>query len=1113
MSKVYDPSIEPYDNINFVTRHAVIYNKENEPLFDKIVVFPDYFSDNAVNIVASKYFYNSNDSIKDEKDIRHMFNRVSNTLGQWGQDQNYFSDGFKLENFINKLKYYQIHQMFCFNSPVYFNMGINDKVQASACFILDVEDNMESITNVMCVESKIFKKGSGSGMNLSNIRSKFESINNEKGNASGPVSFLKVHDLQGSVIKSGGSLRRSAKIAVLNVDHPDIEDFIDCKKYEEEKLNILRNAGIKPQPGKELSDEVFYQSTNLSVGMFNDFMDCVIKDLDWNTKFVTDGKHIHKTYKARDLLYKIAERAWEMGDPGLQFLDTVNEWNTVLNDGRIVSSNPCLPIWAPVLTSNGYKKLGDLKNSIYLNGEKTCSDVFKTGNKEVHEVYLENGMVLYATGNHKVTTNFGDVEVKDLEWNKHKIKISINNIDFKLDKEEFGRGYNSNSKDILFESLSFQKGYIDKLFLNNDYIVDEDYTFLRQIQLILSCFNKYSKISNNTLRIVKEVEEYSNVTYSMIYSKEDVYDINVPDGNHFISSGMVISNCGEFYFLNNSSCNLAALNLIKFFNKTDSGYEFDFELFKDVIETVITAQDIIVDGAIYPTEEITNNSSKYRPLGLGFTNLGSLLMYLGFPYDSDEGRHLASSLTALMTGISYLCSNGLSNKLGSFEYFDRNKESFYSIMNKHYDSLENKISKFKNNKFPIIGDLYNLAAEIWNSIKNKVQNKATFRNAQVTLLAPTGTTSMLLDAQTTGIEPEFSHVKYKRLSNTDGGVIKFTSDVVKTCLDNLGYKDKEINEIECFIKDDKPLDLCRCLQKEHVKIFDTSNSIISDQIIDYTGHINMLAAVQPFLSGGVSKTISFPNNCTVEDIFKCYVECWKLGLKGVTVYRDGSKNYQPLSNKKSDDIDDEEMYVSDSKNKNDRLIKYMHSILAKRTLPDEVPSITHKFNINQFKGYITCGMYEDDGDLGQLFINISKEGSTLSGLLDCLAIVTSISLQRGVPLKDIVEKMISQSFEPAGITSNKQIRITTSIVDYIFKYLGIKFLSKEDQLELGLIHEEQQEQMFETATENIIQNTFEKNVRNNFISSGKVCSRCGGYMVRKGTCDFCLNCAETGGCG
>ena len=1354
--------LDPYKDINFVKRHAIIKSKDGEDIYNKEVIFPDYFSDTAVNIVASKYFHKSIE--KEEVDIRDMIDRVSNCISDWGENQNYFS-GEERDIFNYKLTNFQINQLFAFNSPIYFNCGVTAKVQASACFILDVEDNMESITNVMSIEGKIFKKGSGSGMNLSPLRSKYEYINEQTGVASGPVSFLKVHDTLANVIKcitkdtylftnygllqikdfidtsdkieegfyeiesnkpqllnykyeledvshiyygkeeklqkiklkstgleikgttehpiltltkdftlewkklskinigdyaavtrkmetwgktyptfenfkpqllytrrnitypkvidknlarilgyliadgfidskirrirygkndkvtvedfcscfekvfgtnirsnfstniqkgrfdetysitlewaglfsffefiglegnhankkeipwcilqspkeivveflkayfesdsclhkgsilnsgsvsekltkqtqqlllnlgilasrkdvirdgrpyyqlnmlgdevdkfmvfigfltdsknklyvkkqnrksnidcvpyllqklrskmvktggyykcvdgtikhiklgifeysstsnisfnrvvkenilqkikiidsemyntlkfivdnnifwdkiklkenldrkervydftlpgthtfvangiinhnSGGSLRRSAKLACLNMDHPDIEDFIDCKKYEEEKLSALRDAGIKPRPGCELSDEVFFQSTNLSVRPSNAFMEQVINNGTWDTKYVTTGK-THKTYNARELLYKVAKRTWEMGDPGIQFDDTINEWNTVSNDGRIDSSNPC----------------------------------------------------------------------------------------------------------------------------------------------------------------------------------------------------------SEYLFLNNSSCNLAVLNLIKFFDKTDTGYAFNFDLFKDVVETVITAQDIIVDGAVYPTDKIKENSKNYRPLGIGYTNLGSLLMLLGLPYDSDNGRQIASYITALMTGVAYQTSNKLAKKMGAFNRFDANKDPFYGVLIKHSNKVDNLIS---NTVDSIIKTLEESLFDVWKNICRLTDNNAPFRNAQVSLLMPSGTTSFLLDAQTTGIEPEYSHVKYKRLSNTNDSIIKITSDITKKCLENLGYKDKDILEIECYITDDKSLDLCRCLKKEHKAILDTSTNIYNNQTIHYSGHIKMLAAVQPFISGGISKTVNFPNNCTVDDIFKCYIESWKLGLKGVAIYRDGSKSYQPLSVKNDNENDIEDDIEDDIKSENypsdDRLIKYMHSILAQKKLSDEVPSITHKFSVGQVKGWITSGMYPT-GDLGQIFIDVSKQGSTLSGLFDCISILTSISLQRGVPLKDIVEKMIYQTFSPSGFTSNPQIRTATSIVDYIFKYLGLRFLSKEEQIELGLIKEEEVYNYFgDEQIESESKETIKKVTRKS-IGSGKICIRCGGDTIRKGSCDVCMVCGDSGACG
>jgi ribonucleoside-diphosphate reductase alpha chain len=440
-------------------------------------------------------------------------------------------------------------------------------------------------------------------------------------------------------------------------------------------------------------------------------------------------------------------------------------------------------------------------------------------------------------------------------------------------------------------------------------------------------------------------------------------------------------------------------------------------------------------------------------------------MLFGLPYDSDEGRQLASHITALLTGIAYITSNKIAERLGCFDGFYSNKDCFYDVMFRHYKKVSDLVSTTIDK--PVHNTLINHVDETWKNICDLVDRDKPFRNAQVTLLAPTGTISWLMDAQTTGIEPEYSHVKYKRLSNTDDGVIKITSDVTKKCLENLGYCDKDISEIECFITDDKSLDLCKCLKKEHKNILNTSTNIYRDQTIHYSGHIKMLAAVQPFISGGISKTVNFPNDCGVEDIFKCYVESWKLGLKGIAIYRDGSKSYQPLSNKVVDDedidegveFDDIEEDLVDSIRsgeypKDDKLIKYMHSILAQKKLGDEVPSITHKFSVGQVKGWITSGMYPS-GDLGQIFIDVSKQGSTLSGLFDCISILTSISLQRGVPLKDIVEKMIYQTFSPSGFTSNPQIRTATSIVDYIFKYLGLRFLNKEDQIELGLIKEEE----------------------------------------------------------
>lgn len=882
--------INPYNDIEFVKTKAVILDKDGGKIFERDVIFPTYYNENNINIVSSKYFS------KNEFDLRQLIDRVSDTITTWGENQGYFSSEEEKTLFNFKLKRYQIKQYFAFNSPMYFNAGLTDKVQASACFILDVKDDMDSIASVVAKESRIFKKGSGSGMNLSHLRSRFEKVSGGDGNASGPVSFLKCHDLSAAIIRSGGALRRSAKLACLNIDHPDIEEFIECKKYEEEKLQILKKANLKTKPGCELSDEVFFQNTNISVGIKDDFIQKVIENGDWHTKYVTTGE-IHKKYKSRELFYKLAQNAWECADPGILFLDNMNKWNTCKNDGLIESTNPC----------------------------------------------------------------------------------------------------------------------------------------------------------------------------------------------------------GEFVFLNNSSCNLASINLLKFFGQTID--DFDFETFKDVIETVIMAQDITVDAAIYPTDEVTENSHKYRPLGLGYTNLGALLLYFGLPYDSERGRNLAAKLTGLLTGISYLKSNELSEKLGCFERFHQNIDSFYSVLDNHFEYINSKFNIQENQNKSITNHLL----DVWKKIKDLRNNNKEFRNAQVTLLAPTGTISFLMGAQTTGIEPEFSHVKYKRLSNTDGAVIKSTSEIIEPALINLGYNQNQIKNIKECIINDKPLKSCKDLNAEHCRIFQTSVSQHPEQVISYHGHIKMLASIQPLISGGISKTINFPNSCTVEDIFKCYIECWKLGLKGVTVYRDGSKNFQPLSTTNENEEETIEIKETDKK-----LIRQMYSMLAEKKLPPERPAINHKFNVGGLKGYLNCGLYED-GELGEIFVTISKEGSTLSGLLDCLATATSISLQRGVPLKDFVEKMTSQKFEPYGFTSNSEIRTASSIVDYIFRYLGLKFLSYEDKLELGLIQENIND--FENHTKDEIKKeSLTKSMINDF--AGPSCTKCGSIMRRIGSCFQCTSCGNSNGsCG
>lgn len=1234
---------DPYEDINFVNKHLIITDKNGKTIFDDKIEFPDDFDDTAASIVASRYLCNS--AKLKETSIKQMFDRVSETISKHGNEYDYFSNDEEMKLFENKLKYYQINKYFAFNSPVYFNVGIKDIPQTSACFILGIDDTMDSIFDVTKLESKIFKNGSGSGMNLSTLRSKKESISSG-GLASGPISFMKVMDTSAGIIKSGGAIRRSAKMGCLNADHPDIVEFINCKRFEEEKLTILRDSGVDAREGYDLSDEVFFQNTNISIRMTDEFMNAVIQDKNWNLKSVKTGS-VMETISAKNLLMNVAETAWKTADPGTMYHDTVNNWHTCKNSGDIVSSNPCLPIWAPVLTSTGYRYFGKLKNKIFVSGtELDCSDVIKTGeNKEVFEILLKNGMTIYSTDNHKISTHRGDIEVKDLKFNDY-IKMDytpvpyVHNQDdyekgfiagylfsdgsiindasgriytsFSLDIEEFDLEENiirllnehipdishlefkphnqkpntcriltlsQNQSKVIFDdifmahskdsfnlltddkSLSFQKGFIESFITFDGHVLNRKHTkvikgnqsgdrgfqILKQMQLSLASFGIYSSLSinNHSKTVVRDDKIYNyNTSYCLeindvwefaklftlfnkekqkrineivqipkkhptrilnlkkyqeiknIYkiSEEDVYDINVPNGNHFVTGGAIVHNCGEYLFINDSSCNLASVNLLKFFS-IDNNYNitFDYETFEDVIKTVFTAQDIIINFSSYPSEKIEYNSKNFRPIGLGYTNLGALLMWLGLPYDGEEGRYITSAITALLQGISFNTSFSLAERLGSFTQLEKNIPCYQDVITKHYLCVKNlinhsTINKNQSWKYDIIKTL----DHIWSKVYD-YRNSANFkiRNAQMSVIAPTGTISFLMNAITTGCEPEFSLVKYKRLSGSNGATIKIVNPIIAECLYNLKiYSGDTIAKIIKYVEDNDTLEDCPFLDKDHLSIFDTSiPSGNGTRSISWKAHLLMCAAIQPYISGAISKTINVPNNFTVQEIFDLYIDAWTLGLKGVTVYRDGSKTFQALSTKKTDDS------IINNKDEN---------IPIRKKLPNEREAINHAFRIGGIKGYLTCGMYPDTKKLGEIFINISKEGSTLSGFADAFATIVSIALQYNVPLKDFVKKMSHLKFEPNGFTNNPDIRIAHSIIDYIFRYLGIKFLSEEDKQELGLTKIIEEINHIENL------NSFE----NNDISSSPVCPECGSIMIRKGTCYFCNSCAyNSGSCG
>ncbi len=875
--------LDPYQGINFIKTKAQINDINGNVIFENDVVFPDFFNENDINIVSSKYL--CNEAKRKETSLTQMIDRVSNQITLWGNGQKYFKNKEDENLFNYKLKKYQIHQYVAFNSPVYFNVGVKKNAQASACFILGIEDSMDSITEAGKLEAKIFKQGSGSGINYSPLRSTYESVSGG-GLASGPESFLRWHDSQAGVVRSGGTLRRSAKLACINMDHPDVENFLFCKEREEEKLNILRNADFKAKKGHDLSDEVYFQNTNISAQVPDSFMEAVENNDEWWTKYVSNGKR-HKKYDAKQLLMKISELAWKTADPGLQFYDNINNMHTCKSSGDIVSSNPC----------------------------------------------------------------------------------------------------------------------------------------------------------------------------------------------------------SEYLFLNNSSCNLASINLLKFIKQDQNDeFSFDIDTFVDVIKTIYSAQDMLINNVSYPNELIEKNSHEFRPIGMGYSNLGATLMYLGFPYDSNEGREIAACFTALLQGYALKTNKELAEEHKPFKHFELNKESFYDVVSTQINSAELLCDNMDEEQDRFIYILKSEVEDIWSQIEEYNIDIDSFRNAQSTLLAPCGTVSSLMGCATTGIEPEFSLIRYKRLSGSDGATLTYTNTVLKSALQNLICSNREVNDAIEQIKIDGHVDNVEVLADEEKEIFDTSISS-GKGIINYMGHVKMMAAVQPFLNGAISKTINLENDATVQDIFDLYMSSWKMGLKGVAIYRDGSKNFQPLSIKKKENI-----------------IEPIVTYENRKKMPIDREAKIHKFSINNStKGYITSGLY-DDGELGELFINISRQGSTLSGLMDSLATLTSMALQYHVPLKDIVGKLMHQKFEPKGFTKNPQIRTTSSLVDYIYRYLGLKFLPKEEQIEIGLI---QVEDKIEDKIEGLPSTS-----KQHVSLTADPCPNCGSLMRTLGSCSFCNNCNfNSGACG
>ena len=807
------PGVDPYDEIEWEVRDAIIPGKDGPAFEQREVEFPVFWSATATNIVAQKYFRGPLGTPQRERSVRQMISRVVDTITAWGRKDGYFADNDEADAFHAELKHLLVNQYAAFNSPVWFNVGFEERPQCSACFILAIDDSMDSILNWIVEEGRIFRGGSGSGINLSRVRSSKEQLS-KGGFASGPVSFMRGADASAGTIKSGGKTRRAAKMVVLDVDHPDIEEFIWCKSREEEKARSLQEAGYDMSLDSPDWASIQYQNANNSVRLTDEFMRAVEADRDWNLTARTSGEVV-KTVRARDLMRQIADAAWRCADPGIQFDTIINDWHTCPNTGRINASNPC----------------------------------------------------------------------------------------------------------------------------------------------------------------------------------------------------------SEYMHVDNSACNLASLNLMRF-RRPDG--EFDVDSFEHAVDVVFTAQEILVSNSSYPTEQIGINAHKMRQLGLGYANLGALLMARGLPYDSDEGRAYAAAITALMTGRAYRKSAEIAARMGPFEEYERNRQPMVRVMEKHRAAVGNI-----EDRETIADDLVDAARGAWDEALELGRDHG-YRNAQATVLAPTGTISFLMDCDTTGVEPDFSLVKTKRL--VGGGELTMVNGTVPLALQCLGYSKAEGEAIVAHIADRNTVVGAPGIKPEHLAVFDCA---MGDRAIDYNGHVSMMGAVQPFISGAISKTANMPESATVDDVAKLYLDSWKMGVKALAIYRDNCKVAQPMGAKQAELV----------------------AKPVRKTMPIERMEIGRKFQVGEYEGYIHVGLFPD-GTPGDVFVDIAKEGTTLAGLMNALMISVSLGLQYGVPLDVYVSKFSHMRFEPSGLTNDPDIRVAKSLVDYIFRWLGKKFLDADTQAELGIMSAE-----------------------------------------------------------
>ncbi|ASU59732.1 vitamin B12-dependent ribonucleotide reductase [Nocardiopsis dassonvillei] len=1320
------PGTHPYDSLEWERRDVVMTNwRDGTVNFEQRgVEFPSSWSMNATQIVTSKYFRGAVGTPEREWSLKQLIDRVVGVYTETGREHGYFASAEDAEVFDHELKHALAHQLFSFNSPVWFNVGTNSKAQVSACFILSVDDTMESILDWYKEEGIIFKGGSGAGVNLSRIRSSRELLSSG-GTASGPVSFMRGADASAGTIKSGGATRRAAKMVVLDVDHPDIEDFVETKAREEHKIRALRDAGFDVDLGGDDMFSVQYQNANNSVRVSDAFMRAVESGSDFGLTSRTTGEVV-ATVDAKELFQRMARAAWECADPGIQYDGTIQDWHTTPESGRISASNPCFPADQRVLTDRGHIPIGDLIKraargetfAVYTNDITAETDAqnavvatiptqyMVTGTNEILELRFSDGSLLRCTPNHRLwTENRGWVHAEKLlsddrvvrsfqyaprsnpalripraaleavrtvaalpsvrplylpeKWDEdpdlahylgwlvgdgsvgdqavvtvygtaeeqqnvlprhqalierltgHRSKPSLQpngTQQLRITRRtmvEFvralGLGARAEDKSVppsLFEApeetvLEFLQGLfdadgcaVDQKANGTRYIGlgSRSEQLLRDVQELLAPFGIASRVYRTSegkpgsfsytrkdgstvtygsdgpffdLRIsAQSMQEFSALvnfslegkseklrealdfrrmyrtrTTTHLFSRrsagfETTYNLTEPRNHSYIVGGTVVANCSEYMSLDDSSCNLASTNLLKFLREDDT---FDVERFTALTELVITAMDVSITFADFPTEKIGETTRAYRQLGIGYANLGALLMATGHAYDSEGGRAVAAAVTSLMTGTAYRRSAELAGVVGPYDGYRRNERAHKRVMRKHAAA---------NDDLRTVGTLeepiHAAATREWAECL-RIGERNGWRNAQASLLAPTGTIGFMMDCDTTGIEPDFSLVKFKKL--VGGGSMQIVNQAIPRALGNLGYQDEQIEAVVEYVSENGHVVDAPGLRTEHYEVFDCAMGL---RYIRPMGHVRMMAAVQPFLSGAISKTVNVPEEASVEDFEHIYFEGWRMGLKALAVYRDNCKVGQPLSTggTREKEAGPEAEAVEAPRP-------------VRRRLPKKRPSETTSFSVGGAEGYITAGSYPDDG-LGEVFMKLGKQGSTLAGVMDAFSIAISIALQYGVPLETYVEKFTNMRFDPAGMTDDPDIRMAQSVVDYIFRRLALDHLPYEERAALGVLSAaERQAQVagedpaqVATQVESYAQSaatrgadapeevpaasarephaaaerptrahsTAELMEGKGFVADAPLCVTCGTKMRPSGSCYACEGCGATSGC-